>query len=388
MYTQLRNLLMYTTAIVLVVLGTVFSTVNSVDASSEASTFIVDMKFTRDVNTSNPLKLMREEYIEINFKLKEYDTLLTVGDTFTVTLPKELEVAKNSNGGSYTAETSIKDDSINKDIADILYTVNKNQVELKVVNLYSYNDKGAKDEITARKFSTLHTGLVLGVMLTDDVDKLEFTQSETKKESNNTNVVVDNTNKELISTNPLSMQMQAEAPMMFAAITGGIELTIPDINPIGTIKLEAETKTITTGFTGDIEITDTRSSDTGWRLDVTASKFKVATPVGGFVGSTTAYVLPAGSLYLSPVQMIKNRDTGSEVLLGDTLASKSILDDGVITVTKAVAGKGVGEFNVEFDTNALSLVLDPSTARLDRTNYPSGGTPYETTITWTLVSAP
>lgn len=36
----------------------------------------------------------------------------------------------------------------------------------------------------------------------------------------------------------------------------------------------------------------------------------------------------------------------------------------------------------------LITIVDPKTASLDNVNYPNSATPYETTITWDLISGP
>lgn len=387
MFKKIKTTIIYSTIIFIVTCSSFIDTGERVGASGEASNFTVDMKFNRDVNETNPLVLMQEEYIDLKFSIRQSDAVVRVGDTFTVILPEELEVVKTSKGTSYTVENIIKDDLANKDIARILYSINKNEVKLEVTNLYSY-EGNKRNDITASKFNTFFSNLTLPVRLVKEADKLEFTlPKENTEPSKPSNVTVDNTTNTPVVTNKPSMQ-QRTMSLMASPITGDIDLTIPNINPLGAFKLEAETKTVTTGMSGPVIVTDSRSTDSGWRLDVSASQFKVVEPVGGFANGTSANILPVGSVHLSQVQAIKSVATGNEITLTDTLATKSIIDDGVITVTKALAGNGVGGFNIEFPTDALSITLDPTSTKVDKVNYPASNTPYESIITWSLISAP
>lgn len=388
MFNKIKNTILYIITLTVLVYGTLINTVGAVDASSEASLFTVDIKFIRDVNTSNPLVLMQEEYINIAYKLAQPDSVVKVGDKFSIVLPKELEVTKNSTGGSHTVDLVVKDNSTSKEISKVLYTIDKNEVTLEVLSLYSYGDGDNRDEITASRFDSFDTDLNLEVRLIEDVDKLEFNLPQVEYSNSNTSsVVIDNTKQSSATEVNLTPQRQARS-MMTAFAVGDFNFTLPNVNPFGSIKLESETKTITTGFDGPIVITDNRSTDTGWRLDVSASPLKVTTPASGFVTGTVANVLPLGSVHLSPVESIKNASTGVDIILSDTLSKKSIIDDGAITVTKAIAGKGLGEFNISFGPQALSVVIDPSTIKIDKVNYPVTGTPYESTVRWDLVSAP
>lgn len=174
------------------------------------------------------------------------------------------------------------------------------------------------------------------------------------------------------------------------AIVGGGDLTlwIPEIITFGQIKLGSQPKIVNTSFDDMFNIKDSRGSGEGWRLDVTASRFTEVTPGTGFQSGTSANILPIGSLTLSPLSSIVRVGAGTGALPTSKLLSPTIIDDGPITVSGANIGEGMGEFNLTFGVNALSLAVDPATAKIDKVNYPSGDTPYASTLTWTLVSAP
>lgn len=173
------------------------------------------------------------------------------------------------------------------------------------------------------------------------------------------------------------------------SITGGdLTLTIPQISPFGEVKLEKNPKIVKSAFTDKFVVTDTRGTGDGWRLDVSATQFKEATPVGGFAGSTSANIFPVGSLSLSPLAAIDRVGTGTGAKPTSTMLTDRVIDDGVVTVSTAVVGTGMGEFDLTFNNSSLSVVIDPTTAKVDKINYPAGSTPYESVVSWTLVSAP
>lgn len=170
--------------------------------------------------------------------------------------------------------------------------------------------------------------------------------------------------------------------------SGDLTLQIPDIYSFGNIKLEAQAKLVKTGFDDIFKVIDSRGTAEGWRLDLSASRFTEVTPASGFVGGTSAVILPAGSLSILPLATIVRVGSSAGTLPTKTLIGNSIIDDGVITMSTAVAGSGMGEFNLDFTNDSLSLVVDAATAKIDKVNYPGDSTPYSSTLTWTLVSAP
>lgn len=174
-----------------------------------------------------------------------------------------------------------------------------------------------------------------------------------------------------------------------AVFTGGdLLLQIPQINTFGQIKLTSQAKLVNTSFDNTFNVIDSRGTDEGWRLDVTASQFTETTPAGGFQSGTSATILPVGSLSLSPLSNITRVGPGAGTLPIGKLAVNTIIDDGTVTVAGANLGEGSGEFDLTFGTNSLSLAVDPATAKIDKINYPGVDTPYASTLTWTLVSAP
>lgn len=155
-------------------------------------------------------------------------------------------------------------------------------------------------------------------------------------------------------TNDISITVQS----------GEFTVTTSNINPFGEITLKETAETYTTSFANAFTIKDLRGTQEGWRLDVEASQFTSGT-----------HALPVGSLSLAPIESI----TGSGPLPTISTTENVIIDNGKVEIAKAEAGKGMGMFELTFPSDALSLVVDATTAKV--------GT-YESTLSWTLVAAP
>lgn len=196
------------------------------------------------------------------------------------------------------------------------------------------------------------------------------------------------------------------------------EFSLQTHKPIdfGTHKIEKKKKIVTTGFEGDFTVTDARGTQDGWELKVSATPFTIVEPSTGWV-EYNPYSLPVGSLTLSSISNIYGFNYQSpETLIGPTstevnsesstpsgltlvdasenvMPSINIINSAIdmgefVTVATAGAGQGMGEYILQYDMNALNLIIDPVTAKVDKTNYPEGVTPYESTITWNLISGP
>lgn len=182
-----------------------------------------------------------------------------------------------------------------------------------------------------------------------------------------------------------------------AATTGSTGATF-GINP-GTRAIEAPTSTTfadvtldgtsktTTANPGKLVVSDNTGSGEGYKVSVQATPMREVAPSGGFVAGTTAKTLPVGSLSLSNSGATitpKGTTSPSPTWLG----SNFVIDNGAVNILSAAVGQGMGIYDVQFGSSALSLVLNPSTTFTDPKNYPSGATPYSTTITYTITTGP
>src|SRR5690625_4355624 len=160
------------------------------------------------------------------------------------------------------------------------------------------------------------------------------------------------------------------------------ELEVPTIKPFGDITVKETIEEYSTEIEAPITVTDIWGSDDGWRLDVSATPLSVEKTKG----QTESYELPKGSLKISPLEEIKNikHYEGSKPV--KALTEQANLDEGKVTIAKSK--NGVGEWDLVFPKEALSILIDPSTARIDNENYPNQPTSYESTLTWDLIQAP
>ncbi|WP_110925961.1 WxL domain-containing protein [Bacillus massiliglaciei] len=151
-----------------------------------------------------------------------------------------------------------------------------------------------------------------------------------------------------------------------------LEVMVPEIKSLGSIELQDQPKTYKTSFNSNFHIQNFYpGSDEGWRLSVSASHLKL-------LGES--YTLPQGSISLEPLSSIKRiSEAGGGNAPTNVMTQKSIIDNGAVTVLSALSGDGIGEYEFGFPENALSIVIDPTTAKVGE---------YQSTLTWDLISAP
>lgn len=174
---------------------------------------------------------------------------------------------------------------------------------------------------------------------------------------------------------------------------GELILKTSDAVGFGTHTIESKKKVVKSGFADNFGVIDSRGTQEGWQVTVSATPFEIVEPINGFViengVQTNGYSLPVGSLYLS--SLIKVENVNSELKNYDPLihpVDTAIDMNQAIKVVTADVGKGMGEYVLTFGDDALSLVIDPVTAKIDTVNYPDTVTPYSSTLTWNLVSGP
>lgn len=153
---------------------------------------------------------------------------------------------------------------------------------------------------------------------------------------------------------------------------GEFSLATSDIATFGNVTLKDQPVTYNTSFNNKFTVKDLRGTQAGWRLDVSATPFTD--------GKNT---LPKGSLSLTPLSSINRVGVGQGAVPVKTTTSNKVIDDGAVTYAKANAGGGMGVFDMSFPQDALSVVIDPTTAKLIDTSAN-----YKSTLTWNLVQAP
>lgn len=136
----------------------------------------------------------------------------------------------------------------------------------------------------------------------------------------------------------------------------------------GTIELKSNPETYETGFVDKFTVTDLRGTQAGYNLQVSAGAFESA-----------GHTLPTGSLTIDPLTNIERVGDGLGEGPVSSLTATTIIDEGSVEVLSAPAGDGAGIFDITFDSDALGLTVDATTAKIGS---------YETTLTWDLHATP
>lgn len=163
--------------------------------------------------------------------------------------------------------------------------------------------------------------------------------------------------------------------------SGDLYIKSPSIiSDFGNLKLGGTAKTLYATL-GSINVTDATGSGSGWRLLLQATPFH---EVGG-----ANYTLPSNSLTFSIPKSVSPSDNNKSGLPTIQTKGDLIIDNGnQHNIVSAAVGNGMGSFNITLGKPTFSLVLNPSTTKIDHTYYPAGPTPYRTNITWNLVTGP
>lgn len=140
---------------------------------------------------------------------------------------------------------------------------------------------------------------------------------------------------------------------------------------------------------GTLKTTDATGTGDGWRIDVSASQLTEVAPVGGFKAGTSAKTLPKGSLEIKNNNASISKDAGTTAAAPKFVGSNWIIDNGTpVTLLKADKDEGMGKYTIDFGANSLELTLMPSDTYVDKENYPSGATPYQTEVTYAITTGP
>jgi hypothetical protein len=173
---------------------------------------------------------------------------------------------------------------------------------------------------------------------------------------------------------------------------GALSVTAPTIKTaFPTVTLNGQPQQVNATLNNWTVIDATGTSD-GWHVQLSASRITEVTPSGGWAPGTSAQTLPQGSLALSGSRSI-TAGTGSTPVDGTNgplLQNESAAIDTStpVTIVDAKPGYGMGTYTIVEPSNGLTLSLQPSSTYTDTTNYPTGSTPYQTTLTYSVVSGP
>lgn len=139
-------------------------------------------------------------------------------------------------------------------------------------------------------------------------------------------------------------------------------------------------------------VDDATGTGNGWHVTLAGTQFTEVAPSTGFASGTTALTLPSGSMALSGARSV-TASSGATVVsatYGPLIENPTSLVDGQasFTLVDTQAGYGEGTYTINEPTGGLTLTVNPSTAKVDTTNYPGVATPYSSTLTYSIVSGP
>jgi len=169
---------------------------------------------------------------------------------------------------------------------------------------------------------------------------------------------------------------------------GGLTVTpSTDVIAMGTSQISAKGAFLEAVLPA-ITIDNLTGSDAGWNVTVQATKPTEITPSGGYASGTGPVPFKGFALLenqIGEVDAVPGEGTSfmnNQITGGDALYPQVVID--------AVYGEGMGDYTYGAggSNGAIDFYLDfPADQPLDNVNYPKG-TPFETTITFTITSGP
>lgn len=170
-------------------------------------------------------------------------------------------------------------------------------------------------------------------------------------------------------------------------IGGSRDIQITPTATFQNVTLDGATQQ-TTADPGNFSLTDASGTGVGYHVTAEATQFQSQAPVGGFQSGTSARTLPQGSLDLSTEGSTISAN-GTTSALPTWQGNDFVIDSGTpVTILSASPDAGMGKYNIQFGNTALKLTLNPATTYIDNINFPSSATPYQSDITYTIVTGP
>lgn len=181
---------------------------------------------------------------------------------------------------------------------------------------------------------------------------------------------------------PLSQAATTDTSVVNVGITGGaLSITSPVVtSDFGDVTLDGTVQTLNATL-DKLTTSDASGAGAGWRVTVKASQFL---EVGG-----AGLTLPSDSLsLLSPTSVVPVGGTTSASPTFNAGSPWVIDGTSSVSIISAATNTGMGNFDITFPANTLSLTLDPATTYVDNVNFPATPTPFSSTLTWTIISGP
>lgn len=173
---------------------------------------------------------------------------------------------------------------------------------------------------------------------------------------------------------------------------GSLSLSAPSISTSFPAEVLNGNVTTLSATLSNWTITDATGTGDGWDVQLQASQLTEVPPTNGYASGTSADTLPLGSLSLSGSRSVV-AGVGSKPVSstnGPNIESINTPIDVVspVKLIKADLGYGLGTYTIKEPSDSLTLTLNPATTRVDSVNYPSQPTPYQTTLTYNVVTGP
>lgn len=170
-----------------------------------------------------------------------------------------------------------------------------------------------------------------------------------------------------------TLNVSAETTMVNVTIESGTLhfTTIPNDVTFSNIKLTGQADKASQSLI-PLKVTDARGTGKGWSVEVSATPF---------AETSSSLALDPGSLKIKKPVAFTSEFVGSIPPTSNYLGSDPYSIDGgsSVKIVKASDNSGLGPWTISWDSDSLSLTLNPATTRI--------GT-YVSTITWQLNDVP
>ncbi|WP_185762766.1 hypothetical protein [Niallia circulans] len=154
----------------------------------------------------------------------------------------------------------------------------------------------------------------------------------------------------------------------------GIYLTISNpqiLNPLVTVS--AETQKIVLAKFPEIKVEDLTGTNSAWSLKLSATPLTEKAPAGGFKSGTSAIVR----------NTIQYRVTSEAI--SNTNITRTVSGAVIDKMTATLYGGTQSGTTTINAVNEITTTITPNKNMVDLINYPTTPTPYETTITFSVV---
>ncbi len=177
---------------------------------------------------------------------------------------------------------------------------------------------------------------------------------------------------------PSAYAYTAESTLKVGVMSAGsLEMTVPNEIVFPTVEYKSDFLYAINSNVGEVVVTDSRGTGEGWILSVESSELK---EVGGkgltFGNGSLLMYAPAGAY----------NDTSTDNAPVVTTTTYASIQNAPFTLVTASPGQGSGVWRIPL--GSIEIASNAVYPLVDEENYPNGPTPYEATLTFSLVTGP